>query len=346
MLAIRKLARGVANVSVEELPAPVAGPEEVVVEVDSAGICGTDLHIYLDEFETAPPVTIGHEFAGRIVETGKNVRDWQPGERVTAGTYFSTCGHCRHCHGGRPNLCLERQSIGSKRDGAFARYVVIPAKNLYRVPDEVDLESAALTEPLACTIHGVLSVAKVQAGDNVVIAGPGPIGLLALQLAKVAGATVALLGTEVDRARLELANQLGADHSIDVTGVSDIQTLVQDLFHAEGADLVIECSGAAPAADTLLRLVRRGGRYCQMGLFGRPIQWNQDLICFKELTVTGTNAHVASAWPRALKIMAEGRVKVRRLVTHRFSLRAWDQALKTAQTKQGVKVLLKPQADL
>jgi L-iditol 2-dehydrogenase len=345
MLAIRKLARGVANVGVEELPAPVAGPEEVVAEVDSAGICGTDLHIYLDEFETAPPVTIGHEFSGRIVEVGKSVQDWNPGDRVTAGTYFSTCGHCRYCCGGRPNLCPERQSIGSKRDGAFARYIVVPAKNLYRVPDEVDLESAALTEPLACTVHGVLSVAKVQAGDNVAITGPGPIGLLASQLAKVAGATVAMLGTEVDHARLELAKQLGADHTLDVSGVADIQTLIQDLFHAEGADLVIECSGARSAADTLLQLVRRGGRFCQMGLFGNPIHWNQDLVCYKELTVTGTNAHVASAWPRALKLMAEGRVKVRRLVTHRFSLSAWDQALKAAQTKQGVKILLKPAAD-
>jgi L-iditol 2-dehydrogenase len=345
MLAIRKLARGVANVSVEELPAPVAGPEEVVAEVDSAGICGTDLHIYLDEFETAPPVTIGHEFSGRIVEVGKSVRGWQPGERVTAGTYFSTCGHCRHCREGRPNLCPERQSIGSKRDGAFARYIVLPAKNLYRVPDEVDLESAALTEPLACTVHGILSVAKVQAGDNVAITGPGPIGLLALQLAKVAGATVALVGTDVDHERLALAKELGADHTLEVTGASNLQTLVQDLFHAEGADLVIECSGAGPAADTLLHLVRRGGRFCQMGLFGRPIYWNHDLVCYKELTVTGTNASVASAWPRALKLMAEGRIQVRRLVTHRFSLSAWDQALKVAQMKQGVKILLKPTAD-
>src|ERR1700675_4915707 len=342
MLAIRKLARGVANVSVEELPAPVAGPEEVVVEVDSAGICGTDLHIYLDEFETAPPVTIGHEFAGRIVETGKNVRDWQPGERVTAGTYFSTCGHCRHCHGGRPNLCLERQSIGSKRDGAFARYVVIPAKNLYRVPDEVDLESAALTEPLACTIHGVLSVAKVQAGENVVITGPGPIGLLALQLAKAAGATVALLGTDADHARLELARQLGADHTLETSAGADVPKAVQDLFHAEGIDLVVECAGAGPAAETLLNLGRRGGRFCQVGLVVKPIPWNQDLVCYKELTVTGTNAHVPSAWPHALKFMAEGRVNVDRLITHRFALPAWSQALQTAQTKQGVKILLKP----
>jgi L-iditol 2-dehydrogenase len=154
-----------------------------------------------------------------------------------------------------------------------------------------------------------------------------------------------MLGTEVDHARLELAKQLGADHTLDVSGVADIQTLIQDLFHAEGADLVIECSGARSAADTLLQLVRRGGRFCQMGLFGNPIHWNQDLVCYKELTVTGTNAHVASAWPRALKLMAEGRVKVRRLVTHRFSLSAWDQALKAAQTKQGVKILLKPAAD-
>jgi L-iditol 2-dehydrogenase len=342
MLAIRKLARGIANVSVDEVPVPVAGPEEIVVEVDSAGICGTDLHIYLDEFETAPPVTLGHEFAGRIVEIGENVGGWQPGDRVTAGTYFSTCGRCRYCRGGRSNLCLQRKSIGSKRDGAFARYVAVPAVNLYRVPDEVDLESAALTEPLACTIHGVLSVAKVQAGENVAIAGPGPIGLLALQLAKAAGASVALLGTEADRGRLELARQLGVDHTLEITGVTDVQGAVQDLFHGEGVDLVIECSGAGPAAETLLNLVRRGGRFCQMGLFGKPIPWNQDLICYKELSVTGTNAHVPSAWPYALKFMAEGRINVRRLITHRFPLEAWDQALQTAQKKQGVKILLKP----
>ena len=342
MLAIRKLARGIGNVSVEELPVPGAGPEEVVVEVDSAGICGTDLHIYLDEFETSPPVTMGHEFSGRIVEAGKNVKDWHPGDRVTAGTYFFTCGQCRYCREGRSNLCLQRRSIGSKRDGAFARYVVVPAVNLYRVPEEVDLERAALTEPLACTIHGVLSVAKVQAGENVAITGPGPIGLLALQLAKAAGATVAVLGTEADRARLELAKELGADHPVDISTEADIQSRVQDLFHGEGIDLVIECSGAGPAAQTLLNLVRRGGRFCQMGLFGKSIPWNQDLVCYKELSVTGTNAHVPSAWPQALKFMAEGRINIRRLITHRFPLIAWDQALQTAQTKQGVKILLKP----
>jgi L-iditol 2-dehydrogenase len=133
--------------------------------------------------------------------------------------------------------------------------------------------------------------------------------LLALQLAKAAGASVALLGIEADRARLELARQLGADHTLEITGVNDVQAAVQDLFHDEGIDLVIECSGAGPAAETLLNLVRRGGRFCQMGL---------------------------------LKFVAERRISVQRLITHRFPLDAWDQALHTAQTKQGVKILLKP----
>ena len=189
------------------MPVPVAGPEEIVAEVDSAWICGTDLHIYLDEFETAPPVTLGHEFAG--------------------------------------------------------------------------------------------------------LTGPGPIGLLALQLAKAAGASVALLGIEADRARLELARQPDADHTLEINGVTDVQAAVQDLFHAEGIDLVIECSGAGPAAETLLNLVRRGGRFCQMGLFGKPISWNQDLVCYKEVSVTGTNAHVPSAWSHALKFMAERRARLR-----------------------------------
>jgi L-iditol 2-dehydrogenase len=130
------------------------------------------LHIYFDEFPTEPPVTLGHEFAGTISEVGSDVREWKPGDRVTSSTYFFTCGQCEYCRCGRPNLCLDRRSIGSKRDGAFANYVTVPAANLYRLPDSLDFESAAMTEPLACTIHGVLDRSKVEPGDNVVISGP------------------------------------------------------------------------------------------------------------------------------------------------------------------------------
>jgi len=342
MLAVRKTGRGIGNVEVQEVKEPRPDADQVVIAVNSAGICGTDLHIYLDEFETYPPVTIGHELSGEIVELERNVSGWSLGDPVTTETYFYTCGNCSHCRCGRRNLCVKRRSIGSKQDGAFAPYLVTPASNLHRIPDELDLESAALTEPLACTVHGVIETAQVRAGDNVVITGPGPIGLLALQLAKGAGATVVIIGTDQDTERLRMAEGLGADGTINVQRVDDVVEAAGDIFHSEGADLVIECSGAAPAAKTLSDLARRGERFCQMGLYGKPITFDQDAVCYKELVVTGTNASVASAWPRALKLLAEKKVDAKRLITHRYTIVEWDKALEVMKNKAGVKILLKP----
>jgi L-iditol 2-dehydrogenase len=342
MIAVRKIAHGVGNIELQDVPEPHASPGQVVIEVNSAGICGTDLHIYLDEFETRPPVTIGHELAGVIVELGRDVDGWEVGDRVTTETYFSTCGRCLDCRRGRRNLCIHRRSIGSKEEGAFAQYLLTPASNLHRVPDGLDLEIAALTEPLACTIHGVLGTAGVRAGENVVLAGPGPIGLLALQLAKVAGATVVMLGTHFDIKRLKLAKELGADAVVNVQEVDDVVEAVRELFGTEGADLVVECSGAAAAAKTLVELASRGGRFCQMGLYGKPITFYQDAVCYKELVVTGTNASVTSAWPKALKLLAQRQVDGSHLITHRFAIAEWDQALEIVKKKEGVKVILKP----
>lgn len=342
MLAVRKLARGVGNIEIRDVPMPAAGPGQVVIKVDSAGICGTDLHIYLDEFETHVPVTIGHEVAGHISEIGADVTGWKEGDRVTTETYFYTCGNCFNCRRGRRNLCLERRSIGSKQDGAFAEFLLTPASNLIRIPDDLDLESAALTEPLACTVHGVVATASVRAGDNVVITGPGTIGLLALQLAKVAGASVIIIGTNQDVERLKLAKELGADGIINVQEVRDIVECVTDRFGGNGADVAIECSGAALAAKTLSDVVSRGGRFCQMGLYGKAILFDQDAVCYKELVVTGTNASVTPAWKRALKLLAERKVDARRLISHRFAIPDWDKALEVMRSKQGIKVILKP----
>jgi L-iditol 2-dehydrogenase len=342
MIAVQKIARGVGNIELQEVPEPHAGDGQVIIEVQAAGICGTDLHIYLDEFETNPPVTIGHELAGVIVELGRGVVGWKVGDRVTTETYFSTCGHCLDCRRGRRNLCLHRRSIGSKKDGAFAKYLLTPASNLHLVPEELDLESAALTEPLACTVHGVLETAGVQAGDNVVLTGPGPIGLLAMQLAKIAGATVIIIGTHLDIERLKLAKLLGADAVFNIEEVDHLGDTVKDVFGADGADLVIECSGAAPAAKTLIDVARRGARFCQMGLYGKPITFDQDAVCYKELVVTGTNASVTSAWPKALKLLSEKKVNALGLVTHRFGITEWDHALEVVKKKEGVKVILKP----
>ncbi len=342
MLAVRKVAHGVGHIELQDVSVPHAGPGQVVIEVNFAGICGTDLHIYLGEFETAPPVTMGHELAGTIVEVGRNVDEWTIGDRVTTETYFSTCGHCLDCRRGRRNLCLLRRSIGSRQNGAFAQFLLTPASNLHRIPDCLDLEDAALTEPLACTVHGVVDTACVRAGDNVVVTGPGPIGLLAMQLAKIGGATVVMIGTSLDIERLKLAEALGADGVINSEKVDDVAEAVGDLFATQGADLVIECSGAAAAAKTLIDVARRGARFCQMGLYGKPIIFHQDAICYKELILTGTNASVTSAWPRALKLLARRQVDASRLITHRFAISEWDEALEVVKNKQGVKVILKP----
>jgi L-iditol 2-dehydrogenase len=342
MLAVRKVAHGIGNIELQDVPEPQAGAGEVVIEVNSAGICGTDLHIYLGEFETTPPVTMGHELAGTIVELGREVDGWSVGDRVTTETYFSTCGHCVDCRRGRRNLCLQRRSIGSKQNGAFTQFLLTPASNLHRVPDGLDLEDAALTEPLACTVHGVVETAGVRAGDNVVLTGPGPIGLLAMQLAKIGGATVVMIGTSLDIERLKVAKELGADGVINIEEIDDVLAAVSDLFGGQGADLVIECSGVAAAAKTLLELARRGARFCQMGLYGKPITFNQDAVCYKELVMTGTNASVTSAWPKALKLLAQRQVDAARLITHRFAIADWDKALEVVKNKHGVKVILKP----
>ncbi|HSM57583.1 MAG TPA: zinc-binding dehydrogenase [Candidatus Sulfomarinibacteraceae bacterium] len=342
MKALLKYSPGPGNLAVRDIPEPDPGPGQVRIEVKAAGICGTDLHIYKDEFKTRPPVVLGHEVAGRIDRVGPGVEGLTPGDRVTTETYFSTCGRCRYCRRGRNNLCLERRSIGSAVDGGFTRYLVVPAQNVHHLPPNVDFEAGALTEPLACVVHGVLSRPSVRPGDVAIIAGPGAIGLLTLQLVKAAGATAVVLGTGRDGARLQLASELGADHALNVEEEDPAHLLGDITVEGLGADVVYECSGAGPAARQLLRCVRRRGRYVQIGLFGRPISWNLDQVCYKELAVSGSNASVPQAWIRALQLMAQGVVHTDVLITHRFDITQWEEAFALFDSKQGVKTLLKP----
>ncbi len=340
MKALRKLAPGSGNLGLRDVPRPEPGSDQVVIKVDSVGICGTDLHIQQDEFPTEPPVTLGHEVAGVISEVGSAVTGWHVGDRVTTETYFHVCGECRHCRRGRPNLCALRRSIGSKEDGAMAEYLLTPNRNLHLVPDGLDLEAATFTEPLACVVHGLVDTAGVRAGDRVALAGPGPIGLLALQVCLAAGAQVVVLGTARDRLRLDLAAQLGAVAVLEVEELTDPAGTVADLIGPP--DLVVECSGAGPAAAMLLQIAGKGARFCQLGLAGKPVTLDLDLVCYKELVITGSNATVPTAWPRALRLLASGLVDTGRLVTHRFGLDEWETAFAVAQAKDGVKVMFRP----
>ena len=341
MRAVVKTARGEGNVTLREVPTPEPGPGHVLLAVRAAGICGTDLHIYHDEYPTRPPVVLGHELAGEVAAVGEGVDAIAPGDRVTTETYFHLCGACRFCRGGQPNLCPRRRSIGSGVDGGFAPYVVVPARNVHPLPEALSYQEASLTEPLACVVHGALELPKITAGDVAVIAGPGAIGLLTLQVSRAAGVAAIVLGTSADRRRLELAQALGATRVIDITQ-EDPDPIVRDATNGWGADIVIECSGAGPAALDLLGPVRRGGQYAQIGLFGKPVAWDLDQVCLKELRVTGCNASVPSAWRTALRLLADGKVRTAPLISDVYPLVAWRDAFDRFERRDGVKLLLDP----
>lgn len=342
MKAIMKVAPGVGHVAVRDIPEPTAGAGLVKIRVRAAGLCGTDIHIYKNEFRSWPPVVLGHEVAGEIAAVGDGVTDLAPGMRVTTETYFSYCGECRYCRAGRVNLCLQRRSIGSAVNGGFADFVVVPARNIHRLPGNVDFRAGALTEPLACVVHATLTTPTITPGDVAVIAGPGPIGLLTLQVVKAAGGRAIVLGAGRDGHRLRLARELGADDAVNVEQEDAAALVAAATLQGLGADVVYECSGAGPAAQLALTLVRRGGRYVQVGLFGKPIPLDLDQVVYRELLVTGTNASTPPSWLRALDLLASGQVQTAPLITHALPLTAWEEALNVFEAGSGVKTIFEP----
>jgi L-iditol 2-dehydrogenase len=337
---VAKLARGEGHVGLIDVPEPAVPPRHVLIEVQAAGVCGTDLHIYHDEYPTDPPVILGHEVAGVVAEVGEEVSNCRPGDRVTSETYFYVCGRCTFCRDGFPNLCRSRKSIGSGVHGAFARYVLVPDHDVHLLPPNVDALAGALTEPLACCVHA-LEMTRVEPGQVAAISGPGTIGLLTMQVVKAAGARVIVLGTGADEARLAMAESLGADVTVNVQA-ADPREVVEDMTGGLGADVVFECSGAGPAAQSGLELVRRRGRYAQVGLFGRPIQWDLEQVCFKEVAVSGSFATVPSSWRKALALMASGQVQTRPLVSHTMPITEWQRAFEIFERREGFKIVMTP----
>jgi L-iditol 2-dehydrogenase len=309
----------------------VPPPGHVVLDVVAAGICGTDLHIVDGEYETVTPVTMGHEVSGIVAEVGEGADDSWLGARAVSETYYSTCGRCAHCRAGRPNLCAERRSIGTHVDGAFAPRLVVPETNLHRVPDSLDGRAAALCEPLACVCHSLLEPEPaVQPGDDVLVTGPGPVGLLAAQVARAVGGNVHVRGTRRDVRRLGAAESLGFGTSTTDDGAID-------------ADVVVECSGSEAGIASALAAARRGGRHVQIGLAGRPVALPFDLVCFHELTVTSGFASTPTSWRKALELVGERRVELEPLLTEVVPLEDWERAFAATRAADGIKFVLDPQ---
>ncbi len=330
MIGLTKVAPGEGHVELTERPerAPAAG--EVALDVHAVGICGTDLHIWLGEYPSTPPMTMGHEVCGTVAEVGDGVdRGWL-GARVAVETFFSTCGECAYCRAGKLSVCEQRRSIGTHVDGGLAPRLVLPARNLHRVPDGLPDAAAALSEPLACVCNSLLDPSRIQVGDDVLVVGPGAIGLIAAQVARACGGHVTVRGAERDDARLALARELG------------FATSIAGREEPPPADVVIECSGAEPGIADALRAVRRRGRVVQMGLRGADVTVPYDLICFHELTVTAGFASNPLSWRRAMALLAEGAVELAPLVTEVVPLADWRRAFDASRAGDGVKYVLDP----
>jgi L-iditol 2-dehydrogenase len=332
-VALGKLAPGVGNIGLRQQAVPAPAPGQAIVEVLATGICGTDLHIVDDEFPYEAPVTMGHEVTGEVVTVGKGVDQTWVGRRVACETYFSYCERCDHCRAGFPNLCSERRSIGSKVDGGFTRWMRIPVRNLHILPDSVGIFAGALTEPLACVANCLFDPAVINAGDRVLVVGPGTMGILTAQAAQAAGGQVVVAGLAKDRPRLELAETLGLETMRLGDGEEDVDPR---------PEVVGECSGSAAGAAFGLDRLRKGGRYVQVGIFGRPVEAPLDQILYKELVFTSGNASTPTSWRRAIALLDQGLVQLDPLVSDVVPLREWERAFAATREGRGMKVVIDP----
>ncbi len=346
MTALVKTAKGKGLIEIREVPVPKIGEDEVLIEVKAAGICGTDLHIYHDEFPYWPPVILGHEFSGLIGAKGKNVDDWQVGDRVVGEPHTLACGKCWLCRTGNRQICPEKRSPGWGIDGCFARYMRYPEPALlHRIPDSLGFEEAALVEPTANVVTDVLERGRVEATDIVAVVGPGPIGLLSAMAAKAGGAgRVIIIGTDADEElRLPTARKLkGIDHVLNVQR-EDVVKVVLELTGDRGADLVIEASGSAGGIGLGIRLLRKLGRLTAIGLTGKPdISFPYDAAMSKAATYIFNLSTSYTSWDRAISLISRKAIEVEPLITHRGGLEHWKEFFDALENKQGIKGIFIP----
>lgn len=332
---------GVRDVRVDEVAEPRPGPGEVLVEVAACGLCGSDLHEYLHGpvyiprtphplTGVVPPVTLGHEFAGRVAEVGPQVAGLRPGDRVAVNPCL-TCGTCRWCRSGRPNHCARLGTLGLSRDGALAPLVAVPAGSCHVLPPGVSDEAGAMVEPLAVAIHARRRAA-LRGGERVAILGAGPIGLLVLQVARAHGAAWVVV-LEPREGRRRLAQLLGADAVVDPAAADPART-VDELTGGARADAVFECVGSAAAVQTAVRTAGKGGRVVLVGLTPEPVSVNALQLLAHEKAIVGSSAYV-DEFPEAIALLATNGVHVEPLITGRVAV---DRSV-----EDGLEALLQPE---
>ncbi len=306
--------KGIGQIEVADVPRPEPGPGEALIRVGYCGICGSDIEaLQVGLYEAG--LIVGHEFAGTITAVGPDVIGWQVGDRVVANDAVP-CGACRPCLEGRLDACEDLLMVGVTHDGAMAEYVTVTTRALHRLPDEISLRQGALVEPLAVALHGVRR-SRLQAGDHALVMGAGPIGLLTLQCALVAGARRVIV-TEIDPTRAALAGKLGAAAVLDPTR-ENVGVALAGLTDGRGPDVIFVCTGAPGPYLDAISLVRKGGQILILGVCVEPVEADFMSIVLSELSIEGSLCGRAE-FPAAIDFVAQRRVEVDSLVTHEITL--------------------------
>ncbi|MGA1802507.1 zinc-dependent alcohol dehydrogenase family protein [Rhizobium sp. HT1-10] len=341
MQAIRLDAIG--QLSVGEVAKPVPGSGELLVRVESCGICGTDRHILHGEFPSTPPVTLGHEFSGIVEAVGPDTSGFSVGMRVTCDPNIS-CGLCSQCRSGRVNLCERLQAIGIHRDGGFADYAILPVTQAFELPLDLDPLHGAFCEPLACCLHGV-DMAKIETGASVVVLGGGVIGLLVVQLARLAGATRVVLVTRQAEKRA-LAERLGATATLDPGAGEPIAAICgPDGLLPGGADVVFECAGVAETVRQSPRMAKSGGTVVILGVMpqGETVAIEPFDLLFRELKFIGSFINPFTH-RRAADLIASGAIDVAPLISRVVGLDEGAQSIRHPARPGEIRVLVVPQS--
>jgi L-iditol 2-dehydrogenase len=346
MQALVKTQKGVGFIEVRDVPEPSPKAGEVKIAVELCGICGSDIHVRHDAFPYWPPVILGHEFTGTVVEVGPEVSVYKVGDRVVAEPHTKACGVCYLCRTGNIQICAHKRSPGWGIDGGMAEFICYPEKLLHRIPEGMTWDQAVVVEPTANAVHDLLERTGVTAGDLVCVVGPGPIGLLMALVARAAGAReVVIVGTPGDEAlRLSKARELGFTQLVNI-GKQDPVAAVQALSGGIGADIVVECSGSPKAIPGTIDLVRKKGRICATGLTGnRTVEIPWDKFAFKVVDVIFNLSTSYTCWDRTINLIHSGAVPAEKLITHHTPLQDWEKTFDAIERLEALKAVMVPRA--
>ncbi|MEA4853633.1 MAG: zinc-binding dehydrogenase [Christensenella sp.] len=338
MKALVKLKRGPGNLELIEVDKPEPKEDEVVIRVESAGVCGTDIKILHDATWSNPPVTLGHEYSGVVDSIGSAVKNLKVGDRVVSETAQVICGNCKYCKTGLSLMCKDRLSIGYGVDGAFAEYIKVRKDIVHKLPDSVSFDDAAMFEPLSVALHATWDKANVLPTDTVLVMGPGAIGQFVSLVTKARGATVVLTGTEKDIDRLKIAK----DNGIDYTTTNISLDYLKETVGVDSVDVVFDCTGALPAIKTAMPLVKPTGKFVQIGLTKPELEIEYSLLTAKEISIIGTFGHQWHNWEQAIELVGKKKLNISNITTGHYPLKEWKQAFDDMEAQRGIKILIHP----